>query len=101
MTRQPKVRSFTMQQTNTTVLVEVFPVQSAAIPPLVAYQLQVRSGDLATIGGKLAYRLQRTFKGHWLWSERRIVTDSPQSDEVLKPVISALWSEQPDIFQGL
>ena len=90
-----------MQQANTTVLVEVFPVQPAAIPFLVAYELQVRSGDLATMGGKLAYRLQKMFKGHWLWSERRIVTDSPQSDEALRPIISALWNEQPEIFQGL
>jgi Piwi domain len=90
-----------MQQTNTTILVEVFPVQPAAIPPLVAYQLQTRSGDLATIGGKLAYRLERIFKGHWLWTERRIVTDSPQPDEALKPVIADVWSEQPTIFQGL
>jgi hypothetical protein len=29
------------------------------------------------------------------------VTDSPQSDEALRPIISALWGEQPDIFQGL
>jgi hypothetical protein len=90
-----------IQQTNTAVLVEVFPVQPSAIPSLVTYQLQVRSGDLATIGGKLAYRLQKMFKGHWLWSERRIVTDSPQSDEAFKPVIAALWREQPDTFQGL
>jgi Piwi domain len=101
MTRQPKVRDVIMQQTTPTLLVEVFPVQLAAIPPLVAYQLQVRGGDLATMGGKLAYRLQRIFKGHWLWTERRIVTDSPQPDEALKPVIVDVWSEQPAIFQGL
>lgn len=90
-----------MRQANMTILTEVFPIQPAALPPLVAYQLQVHSGDLATIGGKLAYRLQRVFKGHWLWTERRIVTDSHQSDEVLKTVILTLWGEQPDIFQGL
>jgi hypothetical protein len=55
-----------MQQSNTAVLVEVFPVQSAAIPPLIAYQLQIHSGDFAAMGGKLAYRLQKAFKGHWL-----------------------------------
>jgi hypothetical protein len=90
-----------MQQPNPTILVEVFPVQLAAIPSLTAYQLQVHSGDLATLGGKLAYRLQKVFKGHWFWTEKRIVTDSPQLDETLKPVITGLWREQPDIFQGL
>jgi len=101
MTRQLKVRDVTMQQPTPTLLVEVFPVQAAAIPPLVAYQLQVRGDDLATMGGKLAYRLGRLFKGHWIWTERRIVTDSPQPEEAFKPVIAGVWSEQPDIFQGL
>lgn len=90
-----------MQQKNSTILAEVFPVQTASIPSLFAYQLQVRGGDLATMGGKLAYRLQRIFKGHWFWTERRIVTDSPQPDEALKPVIASVWGEQPTIFQGL
>jgi len=89
------------QRNNTTVLVEVFPVQPTAIPPLIAYQLQVRGGDLATIGGKLAYRLQKALKGHWFWTDRRIVTDAPQPDAVITPMIAALWREQPDIFQGL
>src|SRR5207302_1449059 len=101
MTRQVKVSDFTMQHTNSTILAEVFPVQADAIPPLVAYQLQIQGGDLATMGGKLAYRLQRIFKGHWFWTERRVVTDSLQSDEALKPVIAELWREQPTIFQGL
>lgn len=89
-----------MQQPGS-ILVEVFPVQPSAIPPLAAYQLRVQGGDLATIGGKLAYRLQRVFKGHWFWTEKRIVTDVPPPDEALKPVIADLWREQPDIFQGL
>ena len=101
MTMQPKVSDITMQQTNNTILAEVFPVKTASIPSLFAYQLQIRGGDLATMGGKLAYRLQKIFKGHWFWTEKRIVTDSPQPDEALKPVIAGVWSEQPTIFHGL
>lgn len=89
------------QINNTAVLVEVFPVQPTAIPPLVAYQLKVGSGDLATMGGKLAYRLQKTFKGHWFWADRRVVTDISQPDEAIMSVIAVLWHEQPDVFQGL
>lgn len=89
------------QPNNTDIVVEVFPVQPAAIPSLIAYRLQIQSGDLATMGGKLAYRLQRQFNGHWFWTERRIVTDSPQPEEALQQVIADLWREQPDIFQGL
>lgn len=75
--------------------------EPTAIPPLVAYRLRIQGGDLAAMGGKVAYRLQRVFKGHWLWTEKRVVTDSPPPDEALKPVIADLWKEQPDIFQGL
>lgn len=89
-----------MQNPNA-ILVEVFPVQPTAIPPLVAYQLQVQNGDLATIGGKLAYRLQNLFQGHWFWTEKRMVTDSPQPDEALKTAVADLWKEQPTTFQGL
>src|SRR5262245_50987826 len=93
MSRQLKQRNTVMQQAKTALLVEVFPVQTAMIPPLIAYQLQVRSGDLATIGGKLAYRLQNIFKGHWFWTERRVVTDLSQRDEALKQIIVELWKE--------
>lgn len=89
-----------MQQSGD-ILVEVFPVQPDAIPLLTAYQLQVQGGDLATIGGKLAYRFSRVFKGHWVWTEKRVVTDAPPSDEALKSVLANLWKEQPEIFQGL
>ncbi len=90
-----------MAQANVTVLAEVFPVQASAIPTLSAYRLDVRGGDIATIGGKLSYRLQRIFKGHWLWTDYRIVTDVPQAEEAITSVITALWSEQPEIFKSL
>lgn len=84
-----------------TVLAEIFQIHSSAIPVLTAYQLDIWSGDVATIGGKLAFRLQKAFSGHWMWSRPWIVTDTPQSDEAITSIVETLWQEQPKIFQGL
>jgi len=84
-----------------TVLAEVFQIEPSAIPVLTAYQLDIQSGDMATIGGKLAFRLQKTYAGHWLWSHPWIVTDTPQTNEAIKSVVEILWQEQPRIFHGL
>lgn len=86
---------------NMTVLTEVFQIQPTAIPVLTAYRPDIQSGDMATIGGKLAYRLQHTFAGHWMWSPPWVVTDAPQSKEAITSVIEMVWQEQPKIFQGL
>src|SRR5690348_11236981 len=70
-------RTTHMNATQITVLAEVFQVRSAAIPVLTAYRLDVHNGDMATIGGKLAFRLQKAFPGHWFWSRPWIITDIP------------------------
>lgn len=87
--------------TDMTILAEIFQICASAIPVLTGYRLDVQSGDMATIGGKLAFRLQKTFPGHWIWSCPWIVTDTPQPDEALTSVVETLWQEQPMIFQGL
>ena len=90
-----------MELTNAIVLTEVFPVPVSAVPPLVAYRLDISGGDIATIGGKLSYRLQKAFSGHWLWTNLRIVTDIPQPEEAIMKVVLILWGEQPDIYKSL
>jgi hypothetical protein len=89
------------ETTKFTILAEIFQIHPSAIPVLTAYRLDIQSGDLATVGGKLAFRLQKAFSGHWMWSRPWIVTDAPQSDEAVKSIIETLWQEQPKIFQGL
>lgn len=84
-----------------TVLAEVFQIQPSAVPSLSAYQLDVQAGDLTTLGGKLAFRLQKTFSGHWIWSMPWLVTDTPQSSEAIQAVVEELWEELPDLFRGL
>ena len=91
-----------MNETNKmTILAEIFQIPSSAIPVLTGYRLDIQSGDMATIGGKLAFRLQKAFSGHWMWSRPWIVTDTPQPDEAITSIVETLWQEQPTIFQGL
>jgi len=90
------------EQTNSqTLFTEIFPIKSSALPELSAYHLEIKGGDYSTIGGKFAYRLKKTFDGHWAWASSMIVTDSPQDIAEIMKVVNTLWSEQPDIFKGL
>lgn len=84
-----------------TTLAEIFPVNVSALPPLTAYQLTIRHGEFAIIGGKLAFRLQKAFSGHWVWSNPWIVTDTPKSDQDIAQIIEQVWREEADIFRGL
>ncbi len=85
-----------------TTLAEIFPVNVSALPPLTAYQVKATGGDSATIGGKLAYRLQKALPGHWTYSKPWIITDTPPSDEVvLTKVVEQAWRDDPTVFRGL
>jgi len=83
------------------VFTEVFPVRVPEMPKLFAYNLQVKGGDLSTIGGKLSYRLRRKFLGHWVWTGNRVITDTPQDSAGIMKVVEDLWREQPDVFRSL
>ena len=79
----------------------MFPVNTSAFPPLTAYQLKIRNGDVATIGGKLSYRLQKAFQGRWTCTKPWIVTDTPPSEQALTNLIEQAWREDPEVFRGL
>ena len=83
------------------LVAEVFPIQTPNLPRLSAYLLDVAGGDASTVGGKLSYRLTRTFKGHWVWTERRLVTDAPLETSQIMKVVEDLWEGQPETFRGL
>jgi hypothetical protein len=83
------------------IFIEVFPVRTEAFPKLFAYRLDTQGGDVSTIGGKLAYRLRRTFPGYWVWTSRRVVTDSPQDATAMMCVVEDFWREQADVFGAL
>lgn len=83
------------------IFTEVFPIKTEALPKLFAYRLDARDGNLPIIGGKLSYRLRKAFKGHWVWTNHRIVTDAPQSQAETMKLVKKLWQEQPDVFKDL
>lgn len=83
------------------IFTEVFPINKAVIPPLAAYKLDVSGSDASVIGGKLAYRLRKEFSGHWVWTDYRVVTDTPISEEETSSVVESIWSEQQEIFRDL
>jgi Piwi domain len=83
------------------LFVEVFPIRTAALPDLAAYQLDVGGNDGAMTGGKFVYRLRNTFSGHWVWSGQRIITDRPRFLSDIMEVVGALWQEHADLYGNL
>ena len=90
----------------TTIFTEIFPVHLEAVPTLTLYQLKVSgSANLDEIGGKVCYRLQTKFSGHWNWDQEKkhVITDSPQDESSIKDALHEIWetSTEKDIFRGL
>ena len=81
--------------------VEMFPIRLEIMPKLTAYRLSTSGGVIAAMGGKLSYRLKRTFPGHWTWTRGRVLTDSPQDISQMMSVVEDLWKEQPETFGTL
>jgi hypothetical protein len=86
---------------NIQLFVEVFPILTSTLPQMFAYKLETGGEDASTIGGKLAYRLRRKFKGHWVWASERVVTDTQKPLDEIMSFVEQLWREQPDIFKDL
>jgi hypothetical protein len=86
---------------NLQVFTEIFPVLTTALPKLFAHKLDAGGQDSSTIGGKLSYRLRRKFKGHWVWTGNRIVTDTQRTQSEIMSVVEELWREQPNVFKDL
>lgn len=85
---------------------EIFPIATSALlklSALSAYKLEISSGDIATIGGKLAYRLRREFPGHWVFTCNRLVTDvyqKAQADFVAKGLFFDIWGDIRGVLRG-
>jgi hypothetical protein len=92
-----------MQLTKTPLLfTDIYRVNSNVIPKLFAYQLKLRGSDEQTKAGRrVADRLSRAFKAHWIWSETFIVTDNPQAKEKIEEIIRAIRTKEKDDFREL
>ena len=89
-------------KSSVTIFAELFPLDEAALPPLYAYRLILGgTSNLATIGGKLSYRLRRELGGHWTWTSNRIISDLEITPAKIEQVLTDLWREQPNIFKQL
>ena len=89
-----------------TIFTEIFPVQLKALPNLTLYQLKV-SGSIALdeIGGKVCYRLQTKFGGHWKWDKEKkyVITDSLQDEPAIRQILQEIWetSDEEDVLRSL
>ena len=88
------------------IFTEIFPVQRKKLPTLTLYQLKV-SGSIALdeIGGKVCYRLQTKFGGHWKWDKEKkyVITDSPQDEPAIRQILQEIWetSDEEDALRLL
>ncbi len=77
--------------------VEVFPVKEENIGPLSAYKLILKASSEIErialerrIGGKLTYRLGGILSGTWVWSNGKVITDTPVNTVKLLMLIEEL-----------
>lgn len=87
---------------NQIIFSEFLPINTAKLPQLFAYTLTIGDSNLAnTIGGKLSYRLKKSFQGNWVWTNYKIISDVHKTQEELAIVLQQLWKEEPEPFTHL
>ncbi len=81
---------------------EIFPINNENTPTLTTYRLTlIGSLDANEIGGKLRYRLQNIFGGHWDWDREQkcLLADKFIDNKQLSDTLQTLWAETDKIFQ--
>jgi hypothetical protein len=84
------------------LLIELFPIESGRAPDLTAYA--VTFPDEATaqrLGDMLARRISRSFPGRWVWSEFRLITDTPASPAQLTISVDVLRNDYAERYGDL
>jgi hypothetical protein len=90
------------KQQSSVLITELFDIVPENLPPLSAYQLNVRgSNNRVRSGRKLSDRLMRRFGGHWVWTDDVIVTDTPQSPEAIEEAIRDIRIKESEAFKDL
>lgn len=90
------------KQQSSVLITELFDIVPENLPPLSAYQLNVRgSNNRVRSGRKLSDRLMRRFGGHWVWTDDVIVTDTPQSPEAIEDAIRDIRIKESEAFKDL
>ena len=87
---------------NDVISTEFFPIDTAKLPKLFAYRLTIgERNNTNTIGGKLSYRLRKSFQGYWVWTNFKIISDCEKTADELQVVLEGLWQEEPELFKHL
>lgn len=81
--------------------VDVFPIESKAIPPLFAYSLKTGNGEPTTVGGKLAYRLSNQVGGMWVWTNDLLLSDTILSDEKISTFLRTIWANGDEVLKDI
>ena len=83
------------------LFIEVFPIDPESLPLFYAYQVTFRDSSHLSYGGKLAYRLSRTFPGTWIWHEQRLITDALVSTVQMDIALDVLRTQVPELYGKL
>lgn len=83
------------------LFVEMFPILANDLPELVAYTIEFEHESVGKRGGKIAYRLNETFPGHWVWSDNVIITDMPVAPIQIEIAIDQWKQDVPKLYRNL
>ena len=83
------------------LFIEVFPIAPESLPLLYAYQVTFRDPSHLSYGGKLAFRLSRTFPGTWIWYSERLITDALVSTVQMDIALDILRNQVPELYGKL
>lgn len=80
------------------IISEVFQVDEARLPRLYTYEIRVHNRSLREVGGRLAVRVARRFKGRWVWSDGLLVSDVECDAVALQELLRELWESESELF---
>lgn len=83
------------------LFIELFPIHITTLPDLTAYNVSFNNETIGKRGGKIAYRLNQTFPGHWVYSENTIITNEPIAPIQMEIAIDQLKNDIPDLYRNL
>lgn len=83
------------------LFIELFPILATDLPDLTAYRVIFNGEDVGERGGKLAYRLNQTFPGVWVWSQEVIITNEPVAPIQMEIAVEGLRADVPKLYSNL
>ena len=88
-----------------TLLTEVFPIDTDALPKLYAYTLESPRNNLFQIGGKIAGFIswQSDTGGTWAWSKphRRLLSNVQLTEDQLEDLLEQAWNSRRKTYRNL